>query len=112
MLPGSVIVGSLVELTDTRFGMLAHAVKLVVALNTIVRTAPLPRSPKLQLSTCGVGGPNVLTVQPVTAGVSAQFAPLAPVPPSGSVSTSVTPLAVPAPLLVSTMVKVAVSPAR
>src|SRR5262249_8520166 len=111
MLPGSVMVGSLVALTDTRFGMLAQAVKLVAPLSTIVRTAPLPKSPKLHVSTCGVGGPNALTVHPVTAGDSAQFTPLAPVPPSGSVSTSVTLLAVPLPVLVSTMVKVAVSPA-
>src|SRR5207237_673702 len=59
---------------------------------------------KPQLNTCGL---VPLIAQPVTAGVSAHVTP----PPSGSVSVSVTLLATPVPVLVTTIVKVAVSPA-
>src|SRR2546430_1816016 len=104
ILPVSVIVGLLPALTVARFGIAAHATGLVTALNTTVFEAPLARSPKLQVSTCGFAP---AMPQPVTAGVSAQVTP----PPSGSVSVSVTFLAVPTPPLFTTIVNVAVSPA-
>src|SRR2546430_2181358 len=104
MLPVSVTIGLLVELTDARFGIDAQAVKLVAALNTMVFDALAAMSPKLQLSTCGL---VPLIAQPFTTGVSAQVTP----PPSGSVSVSVTLLARPVPVLVTTIVNVAVSPA-
>src|SRR5438270_254187 len=104
MLPGSVTVGLLVALTEARFGIDVHAAKLVVALSTIVRAAPPARSPNAQFSVCGF---DPVIAQPVTAGVSAHVTP----PPIGSMSVKVTLFAVPAPVLVSTMVNTAVSPA-
>src|SRR5207302_667145 len=89
---------------EARFGIEAHAVKLVAALNTTVFAAPPIMSPKLQFSVCGF---EPVIAQPVTAGVNAQVTP----PPMGSMSVSVTLLAVPVPALVSTIVNVAVSPA-
>src|SRR5437763_44514 len=104
MLPGSVIVGLLVALTDSRLGIEAHGVKLVAALNTMVFDAAAAISPKLQLSTCGL---VPLIAQPVTAGVNAHVTP----PPIGSLPLTLTPTPFPYTTLFRSIVNVAVSPA-
>src|SRR6266536_1884496 len=103
MLPGSDTGGLLVALAVARFGIVVHAWKLVTAVTTTVTDAPAAMSPKLQLSVCAPGAP--LTLHPAEAVV--QFTP----PPAGSGSVSVTLLATPVPVLLTTMVNVAVSPA-
>src|SRR5262249_59816691 len=97
--------GLLVDPTAASFGMLLQAFKRVDAISTRDWTSHPSTSQQLQLSTCAVGGPNALTVHPVTAGVSAQFTPLAPVPPSGIGRASCRERAVTAPVVVSTKVK-------
>src|SRR5437867_60192 len=103
MLPGSLASGALVACAVARFGIVVHAWKLVTALTTTVTEAPAARSPKLQDNDCAPGAP--LTLHPADAVV--QFTP----PPAGSGSVSVTLLATPVPVLLTTMVNVAVSPA-
>src|SRR5712691_3254123 len=103
MRPGSLASGVLVECAVARFGIVVHACALVTAVTTTVTDAPAAKSPKLQDSDCAPGAP--LTLHPADAVV--QFTP----PPAGSGSVSVTLLATPGPALLTTMVKVAVSPA-
>jgi hypothetical protein len=85
--------------TAAGLGSAVHAWKLVLAATTTVVDPLAAMSPKLQLRF------NPLVVHPVV--VVIQVRP----PPEGSVSLSVTVLAVPVPVLLTTMVKVAVSPA-
>src|SRR5206468_504944 len=94
---------ALVACAVARFGIVVHAWKLVSALTTTVADPPAARSPKLQDSDCAPGAP--LTLHPADAVV--QFTP----PPAGSGSVRVTLVAVPVPVLLTTMVNVAVSPA-
>src|SRR5437667_247755 len=103
MLPGSLTSGLLDACPVARLGIVVQACGLVTPLTTIVADAPAARSPKLQDSDCAPGAP--LTLHPAEAVV--QFTP----PPAGSGSFSVTLLATPGPALLTTMVKVAVSPA-
>ena len=65
--------------------------------------APAKMSPRVQVSVCAPGAP--LIEQPAV--LVCQFTP----PPAGSGSVSTTAVAVPSPLLLTTMVNVAVSPA-
>ena len=103
MLPGSCALGALVALAVARFGIVVHAWRLVSACTTTVTDAPGAKSPKLQESVCAPGAP--LIEHP--AELVCQVTP----PPAGSGSLSVTPKAGPAPVLLTTMVNVAVSPA-
>src|SRR5262245_25824585 len=84
-----------VALAEAVFTNEPHPPLTVGLVRWIVRTAPLARSPKLQVNV------SLTIEQPITAGLSDQLSPV----PVGSGSDTVTPVAVPGPLLVSVIVK-------
>src|ERR1700675_488472 len=103
MLPGSLTCAALVALALAVFGIAVHLPRLVTALTTAVNELPAVRLAIVQPSTWVPTGPVML--QPAVLVLQV------PPPPAGSGSLIVTLVAVPGPLLVTTMVKVAVSPA-
>ena len=108
MRPESLTCEALIALAVAVLFIAVQALLLVTAVTTAVKvafTARLPGAGTTQSSFCVPTAP--VTVQPVVA--VAQVTP----PPAGSGSSvRVTPVAVPGPRLVTTMVKVAVAPAR
>jgi len=104
MEPGSDTCGAFVATAVAVFGIDVHEPPLVSAETTTVADAPAVRSPRLQLRTCEPGLP--LMLQPDV--LVCQFTPF----PDGSVSLTVTLVAVPVPVLLTTIVNVAVAPAE
>src|SRR5436853_223124 len=105
MLPSSCFDTALVALAVAVLFNCAHVSKVVGAVTTAVNEVPCASEPTVQFSVCAPTLPA--TEQPDVAVL--QFTPVPP--PAGSGSLVGTPVAVPGPLLVTTMVNVAVSPA-
>src|SRR5206468_157498 len=105
MVPLSFFDAALVELAVAVLFSSAHVCNVVGAVTTAVNDVPCASEPMVQLS---VWVPTLpATEQPDVAVL--QFTPVPP--PAGSGSLIATPVAVPGPLLVTTIVNVAVSPA-
>src|SRR5262249_26207937 len=83
----------------------AQVCNVVGAVTTAVNDAPCASVPTVQFNVCAPTAPVTLQF-----GVAVDHVTPVP-PPAGSGSLIATPVAVPGPLLVTTMVNVAVSPA-
>src|SRR5215218_3228998 len=103
MLPASLTDAALVAVAVAVLFMSAHWPSAVGAVTVALKAAPAARLPTLQFSVCAPTAP--VTVQP------AVTVPHVTPPPAGSGSLIATPVAVPGPLLVRTMLNVAVEPA-
>src|SRR5947207_1550208 len=103
MLPGSLCGSVLVEVTVAVLFQTAHTVPLVGAVTTAVNAAPWANVPTAQFKTCAPTAP--VTVQPAPDDRTHVTPPF-----PGSVSLITTPVAVPGPLFVTTIVNVAVWP--